>query len=99
MKFPITESEKIKLKRISSRLVFFLNWYRVYYITHNSSKKCNFVLLVIKFSTRDLNILRKEGFTILQGMALLLLKPLDLPANYSLNLIIWITNPKNKIGY
>jgi len=43
--------------------------------------------------------LKKEGFTILQGMALLLLKPLDLPANYALNLIIWITNPKNKIGY
>jgi len=35
----------------------------------------------------------------LQGMALLLLKPLDLPANYALNLIILITNPKNKIGY
>ncbi len=32
-------------------------------------------------------------------MALLLLRPLDLPANYALNLIIWITNPKNKIGY
>jgi len=43
--------------------------------------------------------LKKQGFTILQGMALLLLKPLDLPANYTLNLIIWITNPKNKIGY
>tara|TARA_B100000927_G_scaffold104320_1_gene84384 strand:- start:275 stop:406 length:132 start_codon:yes stop_codon:yes gene_type:complete len=43
--------------------------------------------------------LKKEGFTLLQGMALLLLKPLDLPANYALNLIIWITNPKNKIGY
>ena len=43
--------------------------------------------------------MKKEGFTILQGMALLLLKHLDLPANYALNLIIWITNPKNKIGY
>jgi len=43
--------------------------------------------------------LKNEGFTLLQGMALLLLKPLDLPANYALNLIIWITNPKNKIGY
>tara|TARA_B100000674_G_scaffold420597_1_gene371854 strand:+ start:153 stop:284 length:132 start_codon:yes stop_codon:yes gene_type:complete len=43
--------------------------------------------------------LKKEGFTLLQGMALLLLKHLDLPANYALNLIIWITNPKNKIGY
>tara|TARA_B100000575_G_scaffold283580_1_gene276589 strand:- start:398 stop:532 length:135 start_codon:yes stop_codon:yes gene_type:complete len=40
--------------------------------------------------------LKKKGFTILQGMALLLLKSLDLPANYALNLIIWITNPKNK---
>tara|TARA_B100000212_G_scaffold620_1_gene431 strand:+ start:1417 stop:1548 length:132 start_codon:yes stop_codon:yes gene_type:complete len=43
--------------------------------------------------------LKKDSFTILQGMALLLLKPLDLPANYALNLIIWITNPKNNIGY
>ncbi len=43
--------------------------------------------------------MNKKRFTILQGMALLLLKPLDLPANYALNLIIWITNPKNKIGY
>ena len=43
--------------------------------------------------------MKKDGFTILQGMTLLLLKPLDLPANYSLNLIIWITNPKNKVGY
>ena len=43
--------------------------------------------------------MKKEGITILQGMSLLLLKPLDLPANYALNLIIWITNPKNKIGY
>ena len=42
--------------------------------------------------------MKKEGFTILQAMALLLLKPLDLPANYTLNLIIWITNPKNKIN-
>jgi len=43
--------------------------------------------------------LKKKGFTILQAMALLLLKPLNLPANFALNLIIWITNPKNKIGY
>jgi len=41
--------------------------------------------------------MKKEGFTILKGMSLLLLKPLDLPANYSLNLIIWITNPKTKL--
>tara|TARA_Y100000589_G_scaffold308425_1_gene324974 strand:+ start:218 stop:355 length:138 start_codon:yes stop_codon:yes gene_type:complete len=44
-------------------------------------------------------IFKKERFTILQGMALLLLRHLDFPANFSLNLIIWITNPKNKIGY
>ena len=43
--------------------------------------------------------MKKEGFTISQGIALLLLKPVDLPANYALNLIILITNPKNKIGY
>ncbi len=30
-------------------------------------------------------------------MTLLLLKSLDLPANYALNLIICITNPKNKL--
>ena len=42
---------------------------------------------------------KKTGFNITQGMALLLLKPLNLPSNYGLNLIISITNPKNKIGY
>ena len=44
-------------------------------------------------------VFEKQGFIILQGMALLLLKSLDLPTNYSLNLIILITNPKNKIWY
>tara|TARA_Y100000589_G_C27050655_1_gene587155 strand:- start:318 stop:434 length:117 start_codon:yes stop_codon:yes gene_type:complete len=34
----------------------------------------------------------------MQGMTLLLLKPLNLPANYSLNLILWVTNPKNKVS-
>jgi len=43
--------------------------------------------------------LKKSGFNLTQGMALLLLKPLNLPANYVLNLIIWITNPQNNIGY
>ena len=32
-------------------------------------------------------------------MVLLLLKPLDLPPNFVLNLIIYITNSKNNIGY
>ena len=40
-----------------------------------------------------------KGFNVTQGIALLLLKPLKLPANYVLNLIIYITNPKNRIGY
>jgi len=43
--------------------------------------------------------LEKKEFNVTQGMALLLLKPLNLPANLVLNLIIFITNPKNNIGY
>nr|ABE11373.1 hypothetical protein HOT0M-10G7_0025 [uncultured Prochlorococcus marinus clone HOT0M-10G7] len=43
--------------------------------------------------------LENRGFNLTQAMALLLLKPLNLPSNYVLNLIIWITNPKNKIGH
>ncbi len=38
-------------------------------------------------------------FNVTQGMALLLLKPLKLPPNYVLNLIIYLTNPRNNIGY
>ena len=40
-----------------------------------------------------------KGFNVTQGMALLLLNPLNLPSNYVLNLIIHITNPINNIGY
>ena len=40
-----------------------------------------------------------RGFNVTQGMALLLLKPLNLPAKYVLYLIIYITNPSNNIGY
>ena len=43
--------------------------------------------------------MEEKGFNVTQGMALILLKPLDLPANYVLNLIIYITNPRNNIGY
>jgi len=43
--------------------------------------------------------LENKGFNVTQGMVLLLLKPLDLPANLVLNLIIYVTNPKNNIGY
>ena len=42
---------------------------------------------------------KNKEFNVTQGMALLLLKPLNLPANYVLNLIIYITNPSNNIGY
>jgi len=43
--------------------------------------------------------LENKGFNVTQGMVLLLLKPLDLSPNFVLNLIIYITNPKNNIGY
>ena len=41
----------------------------------------------------------QEGFNITQGVTLLLMKPLNMPANLVLKLIIFITDPKNKIGY
>ena len=40
-----------------------------------------------------------NDFNMTQGISLLLLKPIDLPSNIVLNLIIFITDPKNKIGY
>ena len=40
-----------------------------------------------------------ENFNVTQGMTLLLLKKLSLPANLVLQLIFFITNPKNNIGY
>jgi len=43
--------------------------------------------------------MKNKEFNVTQGMALLLLKPLNLPANYVLHLIIYITNPINNIGY
>ena len=43
--------------------------------------------------------MEEKGFNLTQAIALLLLKPLNLPANYVLNLIIYITNPRNNIGY
>ena len=43
---------------------------------------------------------RKDmDFNVTQGMVLLLLKPLNFPANLVLNLILFVTDPKNKIGY
>ena len=40
-----------------------------------------------------------ENFNVTQGMTLLLLKKLSLPANFVFQLIIFITNPENNIGY
>ena len=44
-------------------------------------------------------VYRKRDFNVTHGLALLPLKPLDLPANLVLKLIIFITDPKNDIGY
>tara|TARA_Y100001968_G_C19397012_1_gene738901 strand:- start:2 stop:148 length:147 start_codon:yes stop_codon:yes gene_type:complete len=42
---------------------------------------------------------KKEKFNVMQGMTLLLLKTVSLPANVAFQMIIFITNPANKIGY
>ena len=42
--------------------------------------------------------IEEKGFNLTRGMALLLLKLLNLPANYVVNLIIFITYPRNNIG-
>ena len=44
---------------------------------------------------RGLKFLKQERFSITQGITLLLLKTIDLPANYALNLLIFITEPRN----
>tara|TARA_B100000579_G_scaffold403700_1_gene387925 strand:+ start:244 stop:390 length:147 start_codon:yes stop_codon:yes gene_type:complete len=40
-----------------------------------------------------------EKFNVTQGITLLLLKKLSLPANVVFLMILFITNPANKIGY
>tara|TARA_Y100001968_G_scaffold16915_1_gene13429 strand:+ start:154 stop:300 length:147 start_codon:yes stop_codon:yes gene_type:complete len=40
-----------------------------------------------------------EEFNVTQGMILLLLKKLSLPPNLVFLMILYITNPANKIGY
>ena len=42
---------------------------------------------------------RKENFNVTQGMTLLLLKKLSLPANLAFQLILFMTDPENNIGY
>ena len=42
---------------------------------------------------------KNENSNVTQGITLLLLKKLSLPANLVFEIILFITNPKNKIGY
>ena len=42
---------------------------------------------------------KKEKFNVTQGISLLLLKKISLPANLVFQMILYITNPKNNIGY
>ena len=42
---------------------------------------------------------KREEFNLTQGMSLLLLKKISLPANFVFQLILFITNPENDIGY
>ena len=44
-------------------------------------------------------IKKNENFNMTQGLTLLLLKKLSLPANLVFQLILFITNPENNIGY
>jgi len=41
----------------------------------------------------------KENFNVTQGMTLLLLKKLSLPANLVFLMILFVTDPENDIGY
>ena len=58
----------------------------------NNSPTC------INFVRKDM-IKKKEKFNLTQGMTLLLLKKISLPANLVFQMILFITNPKNNIGY
>ena len=68
------------------------------FVVHKRSKRKK-----IKFyappTHQLLSYMKEKGFNVIQGMALLLLKPLNLHVNLVLNLILFITNPKNSIGY
>ncbi len=44
-------------------------------------------------------IKHNENFNVTQGMTLLLLAKLSLPTNLVFQLILFITNPENNIGY
>ncbi len=42
---------------------------------------------------------KNENFNVTQGMTLLLLKKISLPANLVFQIILFITNQENNIGY
>ncbi len=44
-------------------------------------------------------IKKKENFNVTQGMSLLLLEKLSLPPNLSFQMILYLTNPVNSVGY
>ena len=52
----------------------------------------------ISFARKDMSK-KKEKFNVTQGISLLLLKKISLPANLVFQLILYITNPENNIGY
>ena len=52
----------------------------------------------IPYGRKDMRKKREE-FNLTQGMSLLLLKKISLPANFVFQLILFITNPENDIGY
>ena len=61
-------------------------------IRANNSPTC------ITFVKKDMSK-KKEKFNVTQGMTLLLLKKISLPSNFVFQLILFITNPENNIGY
>ncbi len=86
--FLIVYKFKIFLESLTNKL---LNPFLQFFSFHLTV----FLELILDYSF----LMEDKGFNMTQGMALLLLKPLNLPANYVLNLIIYITNPSNNIGY
>ena len=52
----------------------------------------------INFGRKDMNK-KKDKFNVSQGMTLLLLKKISLPSNLVFQMILFITNPENNIGY
>ena len=68
----------------------------------SSLEQCTYPLSYIFESAITLDLvllLLKEKFNVTQGMTLLLLKKISLPSNLVFQVILFITNPENDIGY